>query len=288
MADFTNTLTDEEGREMPTCESQALWLDILLELSRKPVGIRFLPDQTAFDQSRLPEPKTGLPYCTAVMRATRGQPCKVDAGHSACIAGSRALGLAEPAEEAYSGRRHRDLGLYKDLCVSRSVAKDMVYCVHNCAGVEITPLDLFSSTPPDVLVMVVNPYTAMRIVQGYAYHFGQLKTVKMVGNCAICQECTSYPHEENTLNLSMLCSGTRRVGRWGKDELALGLPYHYLDQVIDGLKQTVTPMEQDRDKDRIAGKCSENGLDNELTIKKGQNYYKGAYGTPHRMARRKK
>ncbi|MCB2215834.1 DUF169 domain-containing protein [Desulfofustis glycolicus] len=269
-------------------ETQAVWLDSLLELSRKPVGIRFVLDQEEFDQTDLPEPKTGLPYCTAVMKATRGQSYKLDFGHSSCIAGSRALGIAKPVEEAYSGKRHRALGVYKNLCISRSVAKDMVYCVRHCKGVEIQPLEAYAPLPPDVVVMIVNPYTAMRIVQAWAYHFGQLKNIKMVGNCAICQECTSYPHEENTFNLSMLCSGTRRFGRWGKDELAMGLPYHYVKDVIDGLKQTVTPMEQDKDKDRITKALSEKGLHNEVTIQKGQNYYKGAYGTPDRMARRNK
>ena len=273
---------------MPMCKGQATWLEILLELSKKPVGIRFVLGQTEFSQNSLPEPKTGMPYCTAVMRATQGQSLKMDAGHCACIAGSRALGLAETSEEAYSGRRHRDLGVYKDLCISRSIAKDMVYCVHDCAGVEIKPLQCYSSMVPDVLVMIVNPYTAMRIVQAYAYHYGQLKTIKMAGMCAICQECTSYAYEKNTLNLSMLCSGTRRVGKWGKDELALGVPYHYVDSLIDGLKRTVTPMEQDKDKDRIARKLCEKGLQDEVTIKKNQNYYKGAFGTPSRIARKKK
>jgi len=270
------------------CDTQAIWLNVLLELSRKPVGIRFLLDQAEFDQSGLSEPKTGMPYCTAVMGATRGQSYKTDAAHSACIAASRALGMAETAEESYSGKRHRSLGVYKDLCVSRSIAKDMVYCVHHCAGVEIAPLESYGSTLPDVVVMIVNPYTAMRIVQAWAYHFGQLKNIKMDGMCAICEECTSYPYEQNTLNLSMLCAGTRRVGRWGKDELALGMPYHYVSQVIDGLKHTVTPMEQNKDKDRIAEKLLEHGLQNDVTIKKGQNYYKGAFGTPDRMARKKK
>jgi uncharacterized protein (DUF169 family) len=270
------------------CEIQALWMDSLLELSRKPVGVRFVLDQEEFDLIDLSEPKTGLPYCTAVMRATQGQAYKMDASHSACIAGSRALGMAKPVEESYSGKRHRALGIYKNLCLSRSVAKDMVYCIHHCKGVEIQPLEAYTSLAPDVVVMIVNPYTAMRIVQAWAYHFGQLKNIKMVGNCAICQECTSYPYEENTLNLSMLCSGTRRVGQWGKDELAVGLPYHYLKDVIDGIKQTVTPMEQNKDKDRITKALSEKGLHNEVTIKKSQNYYKGAYGTPDRMARRNK
>lgn len=268
--------------------TEATWLEALLELSKKPVGIRFVLDQNEFDQSSLPEPRMGMPYCTAVMTATKGESYKMDAAHSACIAGSRALGLSEITEDAFSGKRHRDLGVYKNLCISRSIAKDMVYCVHRCAGVEIQPLELYSSTVPDVLVMIVNPYTAMRIVQAYAYHYGQLKNIKMTGMNAICQECTSYPYEKNTLNLSMLCSGTRRVGRWGKDELAIGLPYHYVNDVIDGLKNTITPMEQNKEKDRIAKRLSEKGFQAELTIQKNHNYYKGAYGTPARIARKKK
>ena len=272
--------------EMPRKNMQ--WLDILLELRRKPIGIKFLLTESEYEASPLDFPANGMPYCTAVKWAGEGRSYKMDAAHCSCFAASRALGLAAVPEEARSGNRHAKLGVYEDLCVSRAVARDMVYCAHKCAGVEIRPLDQYVKDNPDVVIIVTTPYNAMRITQGYAYHNGQLINVKVAGMCGICQECTSYPHERNQLNLSMLCSGTRCVAQWEKDELGIGIPYHYLGQVISGLRQTVNPMEFNADKERIAQRLAEADQADAMEIEFSHNYYTGAYGTPAQIARRAK
>ncbi|WP_312421292.1 DUF169 domain-containing protein [Anaerospora hongkongensis] len=270
-------------------KQDAAWLDILLDLRRKPAGIRFLLTEADYAASKAPELTGGMPYCTAVKWAGAGRSCKMDAAHGACFAASRALGMAEVGEEALSGSRHAKLGVYENLAVSRSVAKDMVYCAHQCHGVEIMPLEAYDETnKPDVVVLVTTPHNAMRLTQGYAYHNGQLKDIKMAGMCAICQECTSYPFEKNRPNISMLCSGTRCVAQWAKDELGVGIPYHQLGQVISGLQKTVNPMEANEDKQRIARRLAEAGRSEALEIVFSHNYYTGAYGTPEQLARRKK
>jgi uncharacterized protein (DUF169 family) len=269
-------------------KAAAEWLDILLELPRKPVGIRFLLTQDDFDNCEATALAGGMPYCTAVRWATMGRNCKMDADHCACFAASRALGLASVSEEAISGSRHAKLGVYENLGVSRTVARDMVYCAHRCVGVEIRPLAEYEKNPPDIIILVSTPYNIMRVVQGYAYHHGQLTNVKVTGMCAICQECTSYPHERNMPNLSMLCSGTRCVAQWGKEEMAVGIPYHYLGRILSGLQHTVNPIEPNPDKERIAQRLNAAGLAVEMDIVLGKNYYTNAYGTPAQIAKRAK
>ncbi|WP_188398918.1 DUF169 domain-containing protein [Sporomusa sp. GT1] len=264
----------------------AKWLDILLDLRRKPVGIKFLLTEADYTQSLAKVPQNGMPYCTAVKWAGQGRSYKMDAAHCSCFAASRALGMADITEDALSGSRHAKLGVYENLGVSRAVARDMVYCAHKCAGVEIMPLEQYTTSNPDVVILVTTPYNAMRITQAYAYHHGQLKNIKMAGMCAICQECTSYPHERNMPNISMLCSGTRCVAQWSKDELGIGIPYHYLEPVINGLRRTVNPMEFNQDKERIAQRLAEAGQADTMEIVLSQNYYTGAYGTPEQVARR--
>ena len=41
----------------------------LLALKRKPVGIKFLKTKEDYEKAEAQEPKTGLPYCTAVAKA---------------------------------------------------------------------------------------------------------------------------------------------------------------------------------------------------------------------------
>lgn len=269
-------------------KTAAEWLDVLLELPRKPVGIRFLLTQADYDDCKATALEGGMPYCTAVRWATMGRNYKMDADHCACFAASRALGLAPVPEDAVSGSRHAKLGVYENLGVSRTVARDMVYCAHRCVGVEIRPLAEYEKIPPDIVILVANPYNIMRVVQGYAYHHGQLTNVKVAGMCAICQECTSYPHERNMPNLSLLCSGTRCVAQWSKEEMAVGIPYHYLGRILSGLQRTVNPIEPNQDKQRIKERLQDAGLVGEMDIVLGQNYYTNAYGTPAQIAKQAK
>ncbi len=264
----------------------AAWLELLLELDRFPVGIRLLASREEYLKSEAMESPAGLPYCGAVSRASRGQSLKMSPENSGCAAGARALGMEETPEEVSSGRRHRDLGVYRDLEVSAAVARDMVYLSRRTAGVELRPLGEHPE-PPDVVLVVTTPYNAMRILQGYAYHRGQLKEMKMTGMCAICQECTSFPLEKDTVNLSMLCSGTRCVGRWGKEEMAVGIPWRYMAEIVDGLRLTAGPMEPDPDKERIRIRLEECGVEEKVDLPGSHNYYTGAYGTREQLNRRK-
>ena len=76
----------------------------------------------------------------------------------------------------------------------------------------------------------------MRITKGHAYHNGPIKNVQFSGMQAICEECTTLPFENNEVNISMLCSGTRCVTQWKKDELGIGIPFNKLPLIVDGLK----------------------------------------------------
>lgn len=248
----------------------------LLGTKRKAVGIKFLFDKKEYDDFDADENKGMMPYCTMVRNATNGRSVKANIDHFACVTSARALGLIKPNNDAISGRVHREMGVYSDLTISRSVAKDMVYCEHEIYGVGIKPLEEYTEEP-DVLIIVTNPLNVMRILQGYTYHNGQVKTIKMAGMQAICQECTSYPYETNTINTSMMCSGTRHVAQWGEDEMAVGIPYNKFKYVVDGIRNTVNPMEKNDRKEKIEKRLTENNLHSLIDIEYNKNYYTGVY-----------
>ena len=50
---------------MTPCE-KALWLETLLDLPRRPVGIHFLITKEAYDAFPAVEPKNSMSYCTMV------------------------------------------------------------------------------------------------------------------------------------------------------------------------------------------------------------------------------
>ncbi len=151
--------------------------------------------------------------------------------------------------------------------------------LYKAYGVEIAPLSDYVSYDPDVVIMITNPYNAMRITQGCAYHNGPIKNVQFSGMQALCEECTTRPFENNEVNISILCSGTRCVAQWQKDELGIGIPFNKLSLIVDGLKNTFNYMDQNPEKRLIESKLKKYGLEDEVTIIYGKNYYSGNYGT---------
>ncbi|KUO70476.1 MAG: hypothetical protein APF77_05590 [Clostridia bacterium BRH_c25] len=167
-------------------------------------------------------------------------------------------------------------GTYKDLCIAHKVSMNMSYCGHRTFGAAVMPLEAFEEEP-DVVIIICDPYNAMRIVQGYAYNNGHASSIKLSGMQAICQECTSFPYENDQLNISLMCSGARLLARWAKDEMAIGMPYHLFPQIIDGIKNTVNPLERNPGKKIIAQKMDKAGVSSELSIHFNHNYDDNVY-----------
>lgn len=253
------------------------WLEILLDLKRKPVGVRFLFDKDDYEKVDAPVKEGTIPYCTVIRNASVGKSLKLNLEHFACLSAARALGLMENDADSMSGKRHSDMGVYENVLVSRNIAKDMVYCKHSVYGIEIRPLEEYKDYNPDIIIMVTSPYNAMRVTQSHAYSQGQLKNIKMAGMQAVCQECTSYVYETNEINISMLCSGTRCVSQWSKDELGIGIPFQQIDSIIYGLVNTLNPMENNEDKKLIEKKLKSSGKSLDFEIEYNKNYYTGVF-----------
>ena len=251
----------------------------LLGLTRRPVGVRRLQTAADYEASKAVEPKGGLPYCTAVAKAgAKGRSYKLDSRHNCCGSSSVAFGMLPITEERASGKLHAGFKVYQNQDISRQVMDDMVYCEGESYGVEVCPL-AECNAEPEVVLIIAPAKAIMRLVQGYAYRLGQLKDIKMAGMCAICQECTSYPIVRGHANVSLLCSGTRCVGCWQENELAMGIPSNQLASVIYGVWHTVDPMEPEAAKRQIAERLQKRSLP-APSINYKKNYYTDVYGAP--------
>lgn len=257
-------------------KTSSILLESLLELKRKAVGIKFIFEKKEYDEFKANRIDNMMAYCTMVRNASQGKSYKVCLKNFACLGSAMALGLLKPNNGTISGKRRSENGSYKDLCISRSLSRDMVYCQHEIYGVGIMPLEEYKETP-DVVIIITDPYNAMRIIQGNSYHNGQTKGIKMAGMQALCQECTSFPFETNEVNISMMCSGTRLLAQWNRDELAIGIPFNKFATILDGIKQTVNPFERNPQKKIIEERLRKNGLEEILNIEYGKNYDDGSY-----------
>lgn len=246
-----------------------------LKLERKIVGVKFLFDQQEYEHATAKRIKNKMPYCVMVKTAMSGTAVKAALENFGCLSSARALGIMPAEEMVSSGRHYRRLGLYYDFAVAKNVQKNMTLSQHQTYGVMIKPLHEYNEKP-DVVLIITNPYNAMRIIQGYTYMFGYHTSFKMAGNQAVCSECTAYPLESNSINVSLLCSGTRYMGGWGDDELALGIPYNKFAPVVEGLYATINPIEPNEKKAKIEARAAELGR-KDLAIEYNKNYYTGLY-----------
>jgi len=204
-----------------------------------------------------------------------GNAVKASVENFGCQSSARALGVLEVDEMVSSGRHYRRLGLYQDLATSKNVQKNMTMCQHKAYGVMIKPVEEYDEKP-DVVLIITKPYNAMRIIQGYTHIYGCHISYKMVGNQAVCSECTAYPFESNNINVSLLCSGTRFMAGWGDDQMGIGFPFNRFTSIVEGLYATLNLTEPNDKKSAIESRLKEQGR-TDLEIEYDKNYYTGLY-----------
>ena len=252
-------------------KSAVIKINALLELEHKAVGVKIVQKQD-FAQYEAREMSGRTHYCTAVKCAMRGHSLKLNPKTFGCIGGIRALGLTPPTDEYFSGKRGMSLGLYKDEAVASSVAHSLQRISQPVYGVIIKPLESFEADP-DVVLIAAEPRTIMRVVQGYTWNYGIPEGMSMTGNQAVCVECTVTPIKTGSINVSMLCSGTRYTTGWEDNESLIGIPFSRLYGTVEGIEGTVNAVEPDERKRKIETILKESKL-LEIEVEYGKTYYK--------------
>lgn len=242
-----------------------------LASGRHIVGVKLCYDRDEYEAIRGVEPRVPIAYCQAVKAATAGNSVRLVRETSGCGGSSRALGFVQPTEAYYAGESGMKLGLYANQAVACSVANDLSICTRPLYGLAIKPLEDFE-VEPDVVLLVTNTREAMRVLQGYTYTYGLHKAFCMTGNQAVCVECTTYPYLQQSINLSVLCAGTRHKAGWQDGELAIGMPYGQFIGTVQGLQGTVNAIERNGRKTEIEKKLrAEDLLDWEVVY--GKTYF---------------
>lgn len=243
----------------------------LLALDRRIVGVKLVYTKEEFDKYSAVTAAAPISYCVAVKSATLGHAVKFTAENSGCGGSTRALGLAEPTEEYYSGKSGHRLGLYCDEEVAANVAKKMKICETKAYGVIVKPLEQFEQEP-DVVLVVANTRMTMRIIQGYSFFYGMQENFCMSGNQAVCVEGTVVPFVTDEINVSMFCSGTRFLAKWKDSETIVGIPFSKFAKTVEGLRLTVNAVEPDDRKAVIAEGLEKLGYSREEMVF-GDTYY---------------
>lgn len=244
-------------------------INSVLEMKRKIVGLRFIFTEKDFNKIDIPTSKKKMSYCRMVKEASEGKNIKSNFDNFACFAGARALGIVEAGQKYKSGKYYDGCGLYQDLATAKEVTKKITICEHKVYGIEVKPLENFSQKA-DLVLIISEAFNAMRLIQGYTHKCGAYSSFKMIGNQAICSECTAYPYETNQLNFSLLCAGARKNG-FAKTEVGIGITENKFRKMAAGLFATVNPVENNQNKKVIEQKLKANNIF-DLEIIYNQNY----------------
>lgn len=259
---------------------------LALDLKRGLVGVKFFFDESEFKLGEARTIKGKMPYCVMVRKAMLGFDMKVTRENSACVGAENALGIEEITQELMNGKLYRDKNFYVDLATSRDVIKNASRFNFSTYGIEIKPLEQYSY-PPDVVLMVTNAYQAMRIIQSYTYIYGGDFSIKTVGNQAVCSECTANPYENNSINASFLCSGTRYNNRWGDDELMIGVPFNKFLGLSNAVYETLDTFESNEKKKIIEENTKQDDIDFDIKYSSAY-FYKGEKNWKHTKLLQKK
>lgn len=245
-------------------------LTSVLDIKRNIVGIKYIKDKSSFDAACGKKPYNKMTYCVMVKVAMADVALKINLDNIGCRGAINVLGLTKPAESFLSGESGNRLGLYCDLDTAKIAANNLTRCDNKYYGLQIMPLKDFTEDP-DVVIIVSSPYNIMRIIQGYGYKYGIKKACSVSGNQAFCSELTAEPMMNDEMNFSMFCSGTRFWCGWGKDEMGVGIPYKYFNDIVDGVMATLNPTEPISDKLRIIDRLEERNI--EYPVDTGKSYY---------------
>lgn len=246
-------------------------LTLSLHLASAPVGVRFLflPEEVeACTAEPVPRPKS----CCALISdgARRGLRQKADAAHVSCPGALTALGLRSPGNFVTSGKQFSLMRLYASGAVARQATEALRFIPHRISGLEVGPLEKMEEA--DVAVILCQPWQAMRLLQGYCYHYGMPAHLGGIGNQGVCADLVARPYSCNDFNYSMLCPGARIHMESPESEMGCAMPIQQFPLVAQGTVRTTSLTMTDPQKRDLLEHLEDSGLQLDCTIELGKMY----------------
>lgn len=220
-----------------------------LGLQHRIAGVHFLDFQEDYKSCGAPPASRKGPYCHQVRQALDGNHFKVDKNTVTCDYARAAIGLVKPDISMREGRSFDYCGLAETRSIGKNIADAMQYIEQDIYGVELGPLEEMQHA--DLVIMVASAQTVMRIFQGYAYKYGAPQNLSFYSNQAMCSDMTSKIFHTNDINMSLMCNGTRRYGKFKDGELAVALPINMFDTLADGIIETINAVQSVPEKKKI-------------------------------------
>lgn len=244
---------------MPNNKSGKL-IQGILNLEQNVIGVRFIEFKADYDKLECEERRSTI--CGLTRMALNGTHLKAHGGRIRCEYGAYALGILEPGESMKAAQSYAVCGLYDSKSLARQVQESMRYIPQRVYGVEMAPLDEMEKA--DLVVLVGNTLQAMRVFQGYAYHYGNPEHLSFFGNQAACGDLISKPFMNHDINLSLFCAGARTWGRFKENQVGISMPGSMFSQVAHGVEMTIDAVNNEKEKAEIIDRVKPLGVTLEI------------------------
>jgi len=211
-------------------KNQAAKLSEYLNLSRKPVAMRFLRKGEEVPGGYRSDMR--LTYCQFVMMAERGEHLLANAANVSCANGAAALGLIQLPEKIASGAMHAKMNVCETAEAAASISASTPRIEFGSfESIILAPL-AEAEFEPDVVIVQGAPFSLIWIIMADNYKRGKRYNFSTAVSQGICVDATVVPFKTGELNLTMGCYGSRNATDEENGEVIIGIPFDHLDNII--------------------------------------------------------
>ena len=206
-----------------------------LNLRYEPVAIKLVKKGEAYPGD-FSEPEKQMSHCQAVFGAKNGMCLKMPLSMQMCNVGAASLGMMETPEKVKTGEFHSGMGIHDSPEAAANMVGAAARIPYATDGEVVCPLK-DADFEPDVVAVVDIP-ERIYWFEGLLTHKdgGRVTYTTAPFQCA-CEDITVQPIVSGKPNISIGCFGCRKKTDMKPDEMAIGVPYALIPQMVSELEK---------------------------------------------------
>lgn len=209
-------------------------LKTILGLRHEPVAVKLVRKGTDYPEG-YDVPEKQMSHCQAVMGAKNGMCLKVPLDMQGCNVGAACLGMMKNPEKVANGEFHAGIGIHDSPEAAAAMIDERMDVPFETDGEIVCPLKN-ANFEPDVVAFVDIP-ERIYWFEGLLTHRdgGRVKYSTAPFQCA-CEDITAVPIVTGKPNISIGCFGCRKKTDMRPDEMAIGVPYSLIPDMVSKLE----------------------------------------------------
>ena len=206
-----------------------------LKLRYEPAAIKLVKKGEAFP-GNFSEPEKQMSHCQAVFAAKNGMCLKMPLSMQMCNVGASTLGMMPVPEKVANGEFHAGIGIHDSPEAASKMVGAASRIPYETDGEVVCPLK-DADFEPDVVAIVDIP-ERIYWFEGLLTHKdgGRVTYTTAPFQCA-CEDLTAVPIITGKPNISVGCFGCRKKTDMKADEMAIGVPYALIPQMVAELEK---------------------------------------------------